>query len=414
MLSAVSGHGPQFALPRPRCAVAALRKHDAWGAEHPPTSPLPVNSSPGFSEGSSFVSAGLVATSVSDPGAAAPAVGEGADRYPGTQSWRELVVPFARADVWRAVFELACTGLPFLALAAALFFGLAHRFWIALLLTPPAAIFLVRLFVIQHDCGHGSYFRARWANNLLGRIIGVVTLTPYDSWRRDHAVHHASAGNLARRGVGDIATLTTEEYLSRPAMRRLLYRLYRHPLVLFGIGPAIQFLLVHRIPRGNPIRNREAWLSTCGTNAALASAATASVLLFGWRPLVIGYLPTCMLAGSIGMWLFYVQHQFENTYWRADGEWNFEAAAFEGCSFYELPGVLRWLTGHIGFHHIHHLSIRIPSYRLRAAYEAIPAFRQARRLRLRESLACWRFALWDEGRSKLIRFAEAARRPRPS
>ena len=340
--------------------------------------------------------------------------GEEGDAQPGpsSQGWRELIAPFAKADGRRAALELICTGLPFFALLAAVFLGLAHGVWAAVFLVPAAAIFLLRLFVIQHDCGHGSYFRSRWANNLLGRVLGVFTLTPFDSWRREHAIHHASSGNLSRRGVGDIATLTLEEYLARPVAGRLLYRLYRHPLTLFVIGPAIQFLLIHRIPKGNPRRNLETWLSTFGTNATLAAAAGAALLLFGWRPLVMGYLPICMLAGSMGIWLFYVQHQFENTYWCSDAEWNFERAAFEGCSFYDLPGILRWLTGHIGFHHIHHLSIRIPSYRLSAAYKAIPAFRRARRLGFQESLTCWRFTLWDEGRRKLVRFAEATRRGR--
>lgn len=353
-------------------------------------------------------------TAIADagPGAAAENSAEESAPLTGMQGlgWRELVAPFARADGRRAALELACTGLPFFALLAAVFLGLAHGFWASAVLVPAASVFLVRLFVIQHDCGHGSYFRARWANNLLGRILGVFTLTPYDTWRRDHAEHHAGSGNLSRRGVGDIATLTMDEYLARPAAGRLLYRLYRHPLVLFVIGPAIQFLLIHRFPKGSPARNVETWLSTFGTNAALAVAVGMGLLLFGWRPLVMGYLPICMLAGSIGIWLFYVQHQFENTYWRSDAEWNFERAAFEGCSFYDLPGILRWLTGHIGFHHIHHLSIRIPSYRLAATYKAIPAFRCARRLGFRESLTCWRFTLWDEGQRKLVRFAEAAQR----
>ena len=222
--------------------------------------------------------------------------------------------------------------MPFLALLAGIFLGLAHEIWAALILVLPAAAFLVRLFIIQHDCGHGSYFKARWANNLLGRVIGVLTLTPYAFWRHDHAVHHATSGNLSRRGTGDITTLTIGEYRARSALRRLIYRIYRHPLLLFVIGPAVQFILVHRIPRGSPTRNHKAWLSVLGTNVALAAVAAVIVLLIGWRPLVIGYLPISFLAGSIGIWLFYVQHQFENTYWRKDAEWNFEAAAFEGCS----------------------------------------------------------------------------------
>jgi len=321
--------------------------------------------------------------------------------------WRELIAPFAKADSRHGLLDLVCTVLPFLALVGALFWGLANETWVALALILPAAVFLVRLFIIQHDCGHGSYFERRWLNDFLGRIIGVFTLTPYVFWRQDHARHHAGSGNLSRRGVGDITTLTVGEYIARPPGRQLLYRLYRHPLTLFVFGPAYQFLLSHRIPRGSPRRNLSAWLSTVGTNAVLGTVLAALVLLIGWRPLVIGYLPVALLAGSIGIWLFYVQHQFEDTYWRPEGEWSFEAAAFEGCSFYDLPPVLRWLTGCIGFHHIHHLAIKIPSYRLHAAYRTIPAFRRAKRLGLGQSVNCWRLVLWDERRNKLVRFTDA-------
>lgn len=327
----------------------------------------------------------------------------------GVPGWRELVAPYAKANGRHGILDLFCTALPFLGLVAGVFLGLTHEIWLALVLVLPASAFLVRLFIIQHDCGHGSYFEARWANDLLGRTIGIFTLTPYAFWRRDHAVHHATSGNLSRRGIGDICTLTVREYLARSTPRRLLYRLYRHPLMLFIVGPAYQFLLVHRIPRGSPARNREGWLSVVGTNAALAAILAAVVLLLGWRPLVVGYLPIAMLAGSIGIWLFYVQHQFESTYWHHEAAWNFEAAALEGCSFYDLPGVLRWLTGHIGFHHIHHLAIKVPSYRLRAAHKAVPAFHGARRLGLRESFQCWRLALWDEQRGRLVPFRNVRR-----
>jgi acyl-lipid omega-6 desaturase (Delta-12 desaturase) len=342
-----------------------------------------------------------------EPGRAGTASAAPAEECRQAPRWRELVAPYARADGRRGNLELLCTALPFLALVTAIFCGLVHEIWVALALILPAAAFLVRLFVIQHDCGHGSYYKERWANNLLGRAIGVFTLTPYAFWRQDHAVHHAASGNLSRRGIGDIETLTVGEYLARSAMGRRLYRIYRHPLVLFAVGPVYQFLLVHRIPRGSPIRNHRGWLSVLGTNAVLAAAGAAVALLLGWRPLVIGYLPVAMLAGSIGIWLFYVQHQFENTYWRHQPEWNFETAAFEGCSFYDLPHILRWLTGHIGYHHIHHLAVKIPSYRLRAAYEAIPAFHRVERLSLLQSLKCCRLVLWDERERKLVRFKDA-------
>jgi acyl-lipid omega-6 desaturase (Delta-12 desaturase) len=328
----------------------------------------------------------------------------GRDQAPAL-GWRELVSQYARADGWRGTFELLSTALPFLLLVAGLFWGLHQGLWEVVFLVVPAAAFLVRLFIIQHDCGHGSFFRSRWANNWLGRFIGVATLTPYAFWKRDHALHHATSGNLDRRGVGDITTLTVREYLARPVLARFFYRLYRNPLVLFVVGPAYQFLIVHRIPRGNV----KSWLSVLGTDAVLAGVVAAVILFLGWRPLVIGYLPVALLAGSIGIWLFYVQHQFADTYWEAAGQWDFEAAAFEGCSLYDLPDFLHWFTGRIGFHHIHHLSIKIPSYRLRAAFDAVPAFQRARRLGIVESFSCARLALWDEARRKLVRFRDVRR-----
>ena len=241
--------------------------------------------------------------SLADPSATSAAA---AERSTSTESWRQLVAHYAKPDSRRGALELLCTALPFLALVAALCWGLVHEVWTVLVLILPASAFLVRLFIIQRDCGHGSYFKARWTNNLLGRVIGVFTLTPYAFWRHDHAVHHAASGNLSRRGIGDITILTVEEYLSRSMWGRLFYRLYRHPLTLFVIGPAYQFLLVHRVPRGSPAKNRAAWASVIGTNAALAAIIAAAAMVLGWRPLVIGYLPISMLAGSIGIWLFYV------------------------------------------------------------------------------------------------------------
>jgi omega-6 fatty acid desaturase (delta-12 desaturase) len=234
------------------------------------------------------------------------------------RSWRDLVAPYASADPRRGWIQLLNTGLPFLALLAAMLVGTDHGFWAVLVLIAPAAALLVRLFMIQHDCGHGSFFKSRWANDLLGRALGVLTLTPYSFWRSAHAVHHATTGNLDRRGIGDIATLTVREYLSLPRWRRILYRVYRHPLVLFGIGPAYQFLLRHRIPTGHPVRQWRNWLSILGTNAALAAVVVAIALTIGLRPFLFSYVPICLLAASTGVWLFYVQHQFEETYWAVE------------------------------------------------------------------------------------------------
>jgi omega-6 fatty acid desaturase (delta-12 desaturase) len=291
----------------------------------------------------------------------------------------------------------------------AMFYALDHAVWPAMLLAVPAGVLLVRLFAIQHDCGHGSFFKSRRANDLVGWLIGVLTLTPYGAWRKSHAIHHATSGNLDRRGIGDVDTLTVREYQSRSGWRRLGYRLYRQPLITFGLGPAYLFLLRHRIPTGT-LRDRRTWLSAISTNVAIAIVIAAMVPAVGLGPFLAGYLPVVLLGASIGVWLFYIQHQFEDTYWEAGAHWDFRSAAMEGCSFYDLPRALHWLTGHLGLHHIHHLSSKIPNYRLRDCFEQSPVFWSGKRLTLWSSLRCARLALWDEEQRKLVPF-RAARRP---
>jgi omega-6 fatty acid desaturase (delta-12 desaturase) len=324
-------------------------------------------------------------------------------------AWRHSIAPYAKPDARRAMIQLLNTGLPFLGIEVGTIGAINHGVTAALLLIPIAAVLLVRLFIIQHDCGHGSFFASRRANDWLGRVLGVLTLTPYEAWRRDHARHHASSGNLDRRGVGDVITLSVKEYRSLPPARRLAYRLYRHPLVIFGIGPTYKFLIRHRIPTGHPLRCREHWCSILGTNAGIAVLTVSGAMTAGLEPFLLAYLPVILLAASIGVWLFYVQHQFEETYWETQSGWNFRAAALKGCSFYDLPRALHWATGHIGFHHIHHLSSRIPNYRLRECYEGHAEFRQVKRLSLWASLGCARLALWDEERHKLVSFGKIRR-----
>jgi acyl-lipid omega-6 desaturase (Delta-12 desaturase) len=320
-----------------------------------------------------------------------------------THAWREVVSRYAKPDTRRAIVQILNTGLPFLLLMGAMFYALSHAVWPALLLALPAGALLVRLFAIQHDCGHGSYFKSRRANDALGWLLGIVTLTPYGCWRRSHAIHHATSGNLDRRGIGDVDTLTVHEYLARTVWRRLAYRLYRHPLIMFGLGPAYLFLLRHRIPVGM-FRDRQTCLSVVCTNVAITIMTAAMAHVVGLGPFLAGYLPVLLLGASIGVWLFYVQHQFEHTYWEPGTRWDFQAAALEGCSFYDLPRALHWVTGHLGLHHIHHLSSKIPNYHLRACFEQNPAFRSARRLTLWSSLRCARLALWDEDQRRLVPF----------
>jgi acyl-lipid omega-6 desaturase (Delta-12 desaturase) len=326
-----------------------------------------------------------------------------------SRSWREIVAPYARADQRRAVAQLLNTGLPFALLMGTLLCGARSHPGLVLPLAAPAALLLVRLFAIQHDCGHGSFLASRRANDVLGRVLGVLTLTPYACWRKSHALHHANSGNLDRRGTGDVRTLTVREYQSLWRPRRLQYRVYRHPMVLFGLGPIFLFAIHHRIPTVSPLRYRKIWGSILGTDAALAAFVVLMLLTVGGRALLLGYLPVILLAASTGTWLFYIQHQFEHTYWASGRDWNFHAAALNGSSFYALPAVLHWLTGNIGYHHIHHVCSKIPNYRLRECFDENPEFRDAGRLTFLDSLKCSRLSLWDEERRLLVPFRHAFR-----
>lgn len=307
----------------------------------------------------------------------------------------------------RSLFELAITLVPFLLIWLAIWAAIDAGYWIGLLLVVPAAGFLVRLFLIQHDCGHGSFFSHRLANDWVGRILGVLTLTPYDYWRHSHALHHAASGNLDHRGIGDIDTLTVSEFQARTPWRQRLYRLYRHPAVMFGIGPAYLFLLRHRLPMGLMRNGWRPWLSATATNAAIALLVGVAIWLIGLMPFLLVHLPITFLAAAIGVWLFYVQHQFEETFWEHDGDWSFHEAALHGSSHYDLPPILRWFTANIGVHHVHHLSSRIPFYRLPEVLRDRPELHHVGRLTLLESLRSVRLVLWDEKKRRLVSFNEA-------
>jgi acyl-lipid omega-6 desaturase (Delta-12 desaturase) len=307
----------------------------------------------------------------------------------------------------RSIFEIAVTLMPFVALWALACAAVHFGYWgLSFLLAVPAAAFLVRLFMIQHDCGHGSFFRYRLANDWVGRFLGVLTLTPYDDWRRTHAVHHANSGHLDRRGVGDIDTLTVREFQALTVWGRFCYRLYRHPLVMFGLGAAYQFMLRHRLPLGSIRGGWHAWISAMATNLAIAVAVAALIWFVGIRSLLLVHLPIAFLAGSAGVWLFYVQHQFEDTFWAHGREWNFHEAALHGSSYYELPAILRWFTANIGIHHVHHLCSRIPYYRLPQTLWDNPDLRNVSRLTMFQSFRCVRLVLWDEKRRRLVSFRD--------
>jgi omega-6 fatty acid desaturase (delta-12 desaturase) len=325
-------------------------------------------------------------------------------------SWSKILARYRSPRTGRSLVELAVTIGPFVVLWLLAWLGLYFGYWISLLLVVPAAGFLVRLFMIQHDCGHGSFFRSKWLNDWIGRVIGVLTFTPYDFWRHTHAVHHASSGHLGRRGMGDIDTLTVAEYLALSRWGRLRYRLYRNPLVMFGLGPIYMFLLQHRLPVGLMRDGWRPWLSTMLTNLAIAVIAAVVIYFVGIKAFLLVHLPITLLAGAAGVWLFYVQHQFEDTVWADDAAWNRHEAALHGSSHYDLPGVLRWFTANIGVHHVHHLSSGIPFYRLRDVLRDHPELGAVGRLTLWQSFGCIRLALWDEAARKLISFRELRRR----
>jgi omega-6 fatty acid desaturase (delta-12 desaturase) len=311
------------------------------------------------------------------------------------------------ADSKVAIRQLITTAIPFAALLVAME-ALSHAYyWLTLLLAVPTAGLLIRLFIIQHDCGHGSFFPSRSANDLLGRVLSVLTLTPYTSWARGHAAHHASAGNLDRRGRGDVDTWTVSEYLAASSAKKLLYRLLRNPFFLVGIGAPLNFIVLQRVPRGGTFRDSVSRRSVLFLNIALLVVLSVAISAFGALPVLGTYLPVIIVASWIGNWLFFVQHQFEGTYWERGSDWNFHEAALKGSSHFKLPPILQWFSGSIGLHHVHHLSSRVPNYHLQTCLDAAPELdRIAAVITLRQSLGCWRLALWHEQRGTLVSFRD--------
>ena len=317
------------------------------------------------------------------------------------------VTPFREPRQARSLFELAITAAPFALLWVLIWAAFDAGYAFGFLLTLPAGGFLLRLFLIQHDCGHGAFFRGRASNDWLGRVLGILTLTPYDYWRRSHAMHHASTGNLDARGVGDVDTLTVAEFNALSRTRRLLYRLYRHPIVLFGIGPAYLFLFRHRLPVGMMRNGWRPWLSALGTNASIAAVAGLLIWAMGLKLFLLVHIPITLVAASLGVWFFYVQHQFEQTHWDEAEDWSFHAAALHGSSHYDLPLILRWFSANIGVHHVHHLASRIPFYRLPEVLRQVPVLAEISRVTIRESFSAVRLVLWDQEKRRLVTFAEA-------
>lgn len=318
-------------------------------------------------------------------------------------AWRQAVAKYQQSDTRRSYWQVVNTLLPYFVLWYLMYRSLAVSYWLTLLLAIPAAGFMVRTFIIFHDCGHGSFFNSRNANDVLGFITGVLTFTPYYHWRHDHAIHHATAGDLDRRGVGDVMVLTVDEYLELPSWKRLGYRFLRNPFVMFAVGPLIVFLIVHRFAH-RTAGKRERY-SVIWTNLILLGILVFMGLTIGIKAFVLVHLPILVLGTSFGVWLFYVQHQFEGVYWERHENWSFSAAGLQGSSFYQLPKLLQWFTGNIGFHHIHHLSPRIPNYFLERCHNENPVFDQVKPLTFLSSLKSLTFRLWDEKNRKLVGYS---------
>ncbi|HJS28321.1 MAG TPA: fatty acid desaturase [Anaerolineales bacterium] len=317
-------------------------------------------------------------------------------------TWQETVSRYQNPDPLRSWWQVINTVVPYFILWAIMIYSLEISYWLTLLLTIPAASFLIRTFIIFHDCGHGSFFKSKRANNTLGVITGFMTFTPYFRWRHHHAIHHATAGDLDRRGTGDIYTMTVEEYQALPLRKRFLYQLSRNPKLMFTVGSTAVFLIAHRFSHG-ATGKRERY-SVYWTNLAILLIFILAALTIGWKAYLLIQLPIIILASTVGVWLFYVQHQFEDTYWERHKDWNYESAALEGSSYYKLPRLLQWITGNIGFHHIHHLSPRIPNYNLEKCYKENPIFQAVEPLTILGSLRCLSMRLWDEDKRLMVGF----------
>jgi omega-6 fatty acid desaturase (delta-12 desaturase) len=321
-------------------------------------------------------------------------------------SWREVIANYQRPDTNRALWQLTTTLLPLIRSFTITYWLLGVSVWWTLLAAIPTAGLLVRTFILMHDCAHGSFFVSRRANRVVGAVTGLVTLTPFDHWRHEHALHHASAGDLGRRGHGDVETLTVREYRGRTGWARLRYRIVRHPVVFLVLGP-IFFVLQQRVPPRGSGAGRRQIMSVLTTNAAIIAVGGALALFVGLRTVLLVYLPAYYVAVAAGILLFFVQHQFEDTYWEQHEHWSYVDAAIAGSSYFRLPLVLRWFTGNIGLHHVHHLGPRIPNYNLQRCHDENALFHRVTIVSIAQGLRSLRLALWDEDAGRLISIRDA-------
>lgn len=323
-------------------------------------------------------------------------------------SLKKSVAPYEKTDRKASIYQLINTLGPLVLLWTAAYFSLSVSYWLTLLFAVPAAGFVIRTFIICHDCCHGSFFKNRKANDIFGTITGVLTLVPYRQWKHSHSIHHAGSSNLDKRGIGDIWIMTVDEYAAAKPLQRLYYRIYRNPLVLFVLGPIAVFVIQYRF-NAKGARRKER-MNTYLTNVSIVALYGTMIMLVGWQAFLLVQLPIVFVSGFLGIWLFYVQHQFEDTYFEHDEEWSYVNAAVEGSSYYKLPKLLQWITGNIGFHHVHHLSPKVPNYNLELAHNATPPLQKATTITLSTSLQALSYRLWDEEHKAFVSFKEMKQR----
>jgi acyl-lipid omega-6 desaturase (Delta-12 desaturase) len=317
-------------------------------------------------------------------------------------SLKKQMAPFEKANRNASIKQLLNTLIPFFALWYAAYLSLEVSYFLTLAISVIAAGFLVRIFIIFHDCCHNSFFKSKKANKILGTITGIITLFPFTQWQRDHSIHHATSSNLDKRGTGDIWVLTIQEYIDASFWTKIGYRLYRNPIIMFGLGPIYQFLIMNRFNRRDAKWKER--LNTYIINVSIAALYTGMCFLIGWEAFLLVQVPIFLLSGSAGIWLFYIQHTFEQSYFEVDSEWEYVKAAVEGSSYYKLPKILQWLTGNIGFHHVHHLSPRVPNYLLEHAHNESEALQHAPTISVAKSFESLRFKLWDEESKNFVGF----------
>ncbi|NLY79787.1 MAG: fatty acid desaturase [Lysinibacillus sp.] len=321
-----------------------------------------------------------------------------------TKKLRKDVAPFAKSETKKSIMQMINTIIPLL-----IIWGVGYAFsdtylWLSVLCGVVASGFVVRTFIIFHDCTHGSFFSSRKANDIVGNITGILTTFPYSKWRREHLIHHATSGNLDKRGIGDIDMLTVDEYLALSKIKRIGYRLYRNPFVMFGLGPLYLVLVLNRFNRKDAKKKER--LNTYFINIAVLLIIIALIVIFGWKAVLLVHGVTMFIAGALGIWLFYIQHTYEDSYFEYDPEWDYVKAAVEGSSFYKLPKVLQWITGNIGYHHVHHLAPRVPNYYLEDAHNSVPPLQKATTITIRTSLESIRYKLYDPEQKKFVSFKE--------